>query len=152
MFEEQLSQTVISLIQNQGYTPFLQIPHFDGKIDFLGVNSSECIVIETKVSKWNKALKQAIRYGYGAERVFVALPEQTAQYVLDNFREKFESYGVGLISVTNDQAFILLESKYKSPSTIFKRLLLVQAQNRLLSSQKRVAEFIARFKDDRPLV
>lgn len=124
----------------------MEIPHFDGKIDFLGVSSSECIVIESKVSKWKKALKQAIRYGYGAEKVFVALPSPTAEYVSQKFGEQFEFYGIGLIEVREDQAIVLIECKYKEPSTVFKQLLLGQAQNRLLNSQNRVTEFIARFK------
>ena len=146
MFEEQLSQGIISYIKNEGYTPFLEIPHFAGKIDFLGVNRSECIVIESKVSKWKDALKQAIRYGYGAEKAYVALPSPTAKYVAKNFKEKFEFYGIGLIEANENCAVVLIESKHKEASPIFKQILIDQAKNRLQKSQSRVGQFIVRFR------
>lgn len=147
MFEEQLSQSIIAFIEKEGYTPYLEIPHFSGKIDFLGVNSSKCIVIESKVSKWKHALKQAIRYGYGAEKAYVALPPPISQYVANNYGEKFNYYGVGLIEIAEGNAIILLECKNKRPSPVFKRILLGQARNRLQKSQERVAQFVERFKE-----
>jgi hypothetical protein len=146
LFEEQLSQGVISFIQDEGYTPFMEIPHFTGKIDFLGINSSECIVIESKVHKWKDALKQAIRYGYGAEKAYVALPHPTAEYVAGKFKEKFEFYGIGLIKVVDNHAVVLIDGKYKKPSIVFKEILLGQAQHRLQSSQSRITEFLERFR------
>ena len=146
MFEEQLSQGIITFIEDEGYIPFLEIPHFSGKIDFLGINSSECLVIESKVSKWNDALKQAIRYGYGAERAYVALPAPTAGYVLNNFKEKFEFYGIGLIQASENSAIVLLKCKRKKASPIFKQILLEQARNRVRNSNSRVDKFIMRYR------
>lgn len=147
MFEEQLSQGIISFIEKEGYTPFLEIPHFSGKIDFLGVNSTKCIVIESKVSKWKHALKQAIRYGYGAEKAYVALPPPISKYVATNYAEKFNFYGVGIIEIEEGHAVILLDCKNKKPSPVFKRILLGQARNRIQKSQDRVTQFVERFRD-----
>ena len=146
MFEEQLSQGIISYIKSEGYTPLLEIPHFAGKIDFLGVNPSGCIVIESKVSKWKDALKQPITYGYGAEKAYVALPSPTAGYVAKNFKEKFELYGIGLIEANENYAVVLIECKQKNASPIFKQILIDQAKERLQNSQNRVTKFIKRFK------
>jgi hypothetical protein len=133
-------------MQNEGYTPFLEIPHFEGKIDFLGINSSECLVIEAKVNKWNKALKQAIRYGYGAEKAFVALPAITAKNVSKNYAQLFQAYGIGLIAIGEEDTKILIECKIKKPSGVFKKILIEQAQQRMQSSKNRVTEFVTRFK------
>ena len=148
MFEEQLSQAIISFIREEGYTPFVQIPHFMGRIDFLGINNSECIVIESKINKWKSALKQAIRYGYGAEKTYVALPSPTASYVASNFKEKFEQYGIGLIDVNEAYAIVLIDCKNKAPSPIFKQIILNEAQERLSKSQRRIDEFVRRFKNE----
>lgn len=147
MFEEQLSQGIISFIEKEGYTPFLEIPHFSGKIDFLGVNSTKCIVIESKISKWNHALKQAIRYGYGAEKAYIALPPPISKYVATNYAEKFYFYGVGIIEIANSDAVVLLDCKNKRPSPIFKRILLGQVRSRKQKSKDRVTQFVERFKD-----
>ena len=148
MFEEQLSQRIISFIQEEGYTPFVQIPHFMGRIDFVGINDSECIIIESKISKWKSALKQAIRYGYGAEKSYVALPSPTASYVASHFKEKFERYGIGLIDVSEICAHVLIDCQNKTPSPIFKQIILGEAQDRLSKSQGRVGKFIGRFKNE----
>lgn len=128
--------------------PFVQIPHFMGRIDFLGIKDSECIVIESKISKWKSALKQAIRYGYGAEKTYVALPSPTALYVASNFKEKFENYGIGLIDISEACAIVLIDCPSKSPSPVFKQIILSEAYDRLNSSQRRIGDFIRRFKNE----
>jgi hypothetical protein len=131
---------------DEGYTPFLQVPHFSGKIDFLGVNSNECIIIESKISKWKCALKQAIRYGYGADKAFVALPSSVAIYVANNFKNQFEQYQVGLLEICENCTNMLIESDRKVPSPVFKRILLRQVSNRQKESRQRVTELIERYR------
>ena len=147
LFEEQLGQNIIAFMEKAGYTPFVEVPHFSGKIDFLGVNSNECIIIESKISKWKCALKQAIRYGYGADKAYVALPPPTALYVAINFKDQFRQYNIGLMEVGENHTNILIDSKRKSPSPVFKKILLCQANNRLKRSQKRVTKLVKRFKE-----
>lgn len=148
MFEEQLSQTIIAFIQEEGYTPFVQIPHFMGRIDFVGINDYECIVIESKIGKWKNALRQAVRYGYGAEKTYVALPSPTASYVARHFKEKFEQYGIGLIDANETGAIVLIDCRNKAASPIFKQIILNEAHDRLIRSQGRIGEFTRRFKNE----
>ena len=145
MFEERMSQKIISFIEREGYFPLVQIPHFMGSIDFVGINASECIIIESKISKWKDCLRQAIRYGYGAEKAYVALPAPLAAYVAKNFEKKFVKYGIGIIEVDENTISILIECNYKSPSSVFKQMILTVAQTRLNKSRERVSEFTGRF-------
>lgn len=138
MYEEQLQQSVLSFVEREGYTFFVQIPHLMGSIDVVGIKGSECIVIETKVSKWKSALRQALGYGYGAEKSYIALPDPTAKNVLEKHREIFERYGIGIIEVS-DSASIILASETKIPSPVFKQIILNQVHNRKLSQADRVS-------------
>lgn len=145
MYEEQLSEGIISFLIGKGYKPIVQVQHPTGSIDFVGVNSSECIVIESKISKWKSALRQAIRYGYGAEKAYVALPPPTAEYVANNFRDAFEKYGVGLMQVAESDVAILINCKSNIASPVFKRIILNEAEGRLLKSESRIQQFVGRF-------
>ena len=145
MYEEQLYQGIVSFIEKEGYASYVQIPIFSGKIDFVGVKNSECMVIESKINHWKKALKQALKYGHGAERVFVALPSPTSKYVMENYKQTFEGYGVGIIDVSADTS-IILDCMTKQPSTAFKRMILDEVEYRKIKSQNRVFKFKERLK------
>lgn len=141
MFEEQMVERIMTFMEKEGYAAFPQIPLFLGKIDFVGINTdSECLVIESKVSNWKKALKQALRYGYGAEKAYVALPRRTAKNVERRHRTVFERYELGLIEVSED-ANILISCKSKTPSSIFKQIILTEIQRRKTRSLRRIAKF-----------
>lgn len=146
MFEEQMGDKIISFIQKEGYTAFPQIPLFLGKIDFVGINEdSECLIIESKVKKWKKALKQALRYGYGAEKAYIALPAPTARNIERKHREVFENYEVGLIEISKE-VNVLIPCRTKIPSSIFKQIILSEAQKRQVMSGIRIAKFRERCK------
>lgn len=147
MFEEQMGDQIASFIKKKGYKVFPQIPLFLGKIDFVGINvDSECLIIESKVNKWKKALKQALKYGYGAERAYVALPTPTARNIERKHRKMFENYKIGLIEVS-EEVNILISCKIKKPSLIFKEIILREARERGVRSHERVAKFKERWKE-----
>ncbi len=128
-------------IQNEGYRVHSQIASFTGKIDFVGVNkNSECVVIESKVKDWKKALKQALRYGYGAEKAYVALPAPKARNVEKKHGRLFKNYNIGLIEISQDVK-ILISSKEKTPSFIFKQIILDETQKRKSQSRNRIEKF-----------
>lgn len=147
MFEEQMSQKVLSFIREEGYLPLVQVAFFIGYVDFVGIKQHECLVVESKVSKWKIALKQALRYGYGAEKAYVALPAPTASHVVNKHRDIFVKYGIGIVEVA-DIATILLECKRKNPSSVFKQIILNEAHERLKRSNERVSKLKRRLKDD----
>jgi len=135
MFEEQIGEKIYSFLQEEGYTTFPQIPLFLGKIDFVGINSdSECLVVETKIAKWKKALKQALGYGYGAEKAYIALPAPTASNIEKKHRATLEHYKIGLIEVSTDVT-ILIQSETKEPSLVFKEIILNEIQKREIRSR-----------------
>lgn len=152
MFEEQMEEKILSFIRKEGYAAYPQIPMFLGKIDFVGVNeNSECLVIESKVKNWKKALKQALRYGYGAEKVYVALPTPTARNIEKKYREIFENYKIGLIEISKE-VDVLISCKAKAPSVIFKQVILNKVEKRKVMSHQRIMKFKERFKNDWTLV
>lgn len=151
MFEEQMTQSLLDFVEGKGYIPYVQIPLFVGSIDFVGINDSECIIIESKVNKWRKALKQALRYGYGAEKAYVALPRPTSRNVLKKHREKFVKCGIGLIEVA-EVTQVLIDSKHRKPSSLFKQMILDEIEQRERKCRKRIVEFKGRTKIDRTLV
>lgn len=136
-------ESILSFIQNEGYLPFVQIPHLIGCIDFVGIKDSECLVIEGKVNKWKNALKQALKYGYGAEETYIALPNPTAGNVASKHRKTFEKYGVGIIEVAEITS-IVLACERKMPSPIFKQMILNEIQRRKRRRDDRVVAFRGR--------
>lgn len=146
MFEELMCESVLSFIQKEGYLPFVQIPHLMGCIDFVGIRDSECLVIESKVNKWKDALKQALKYGYGAEETYVALPDPTAKNVASKHGKTFEKYGVGIIEVAEATSIVLVCER-KMPSPVFKQIILNEVQRRKRGRDGRVSAFRGRLKE-----
>lgn len=141
MFEEQIGEGIYSFLQEEGYTVFPQIPLFLGTIDFVGIKEdSECLVVETKVSKWKKALKQALRYGYGAEKAYIALPAPTATNIAKEHIETFENYKIGLIEVSTEVK-ILIPCKTRTPSQLFKQIIMNEIKKREVRSRERISKF-----------
>lgn len=146
MFEEQLHQSLLSFIEGEGYSHFVEIPLLMGSIDIVGIKGSECLVIETKIAKWKNALKQAIGYGYGAEKTYVAMPQPTARNVAEKHGATFEKYGVGIIEVS-DIVNILLDCEDKTPSPVFKQIIFNEVQNRKQRRENRVLALRRRFEE-----
>ena len=141
-----MGDKIISFIQKEGYMVFPQIPLFLGKIDFVGINrNSECLVVESKVKKWKKALKQALRYGSGAEKAYVALPAPTARNVERKHRKVFENYEIGLMEVSGE-VNIIIPCETKMPFSIFKEIILREVQEREVRSHERISRFKERYK------
>ena len=149
MYEEQLRDPIIRFLTERGYRVYDQVPLFNGKIDFVGINNEDqCIVVEAKISKWKDAFKQALNYGYGADFVFVALPYKTAKYVVKNHSSIFTDYNVGIIGVEKTGAEILLPSNKHELSLIIKNKILNNTINRTKESVMRVQNFKARHNID----
>lgn len=139
-------QGIIAFMEREGYWPFVQVPLLTGHVDFVGIRDSECLVIESKIGKWKSALKQALAYGYGAEKVYVALPNPTAKYVACTFRKTFEKYRVGIIEVA-ETANVILNCECKTPSKVFKQLILAEVQERKRKRDYRLSEFRGRLRE-----
>jgi hypothetical protein len=145
LFEEQMYESILSFIQKEGYLPFVQIPHLSGRIDFVGIKDSECLIIEGKVNKWKNGLKQALKYGYGAEEAYVALPDPIARNVAKRHGKTFEKYGVGIIEAA-EAASIVLSCERRMPSPVFKQIILNEVQRRKCGRDDRVSMFKGRLR------
>jgi hypothetical protein len=141
MFEEQMIDKIFNFISDSGYNPFSQIPLLYGKIDFVGVNDLECMVIESKIKNWKSAVKQVISYGYGADYSYIAFPEHTAYYINKKYPEVLKKYSIGLLSVdliNEKKVEILIEPKKKTSSLLFKNNILCEINKRKNESENRV--------------
>jgi len=142
-----MGDPIYSFIQEQGYSVYPQIPVFVGKADFVGINKDkECLIVESKVGKWEKALKQALRYGYGAEKAYIALPAPTASNVEKKYRKRFEDCEIGLIEVS-EEVRVLIPCRIRTPSFIFKRLILSEVQKRATTSHEKISKFKERYRE-----
>ena len=146
-YEEIMEDKILKFIEDEGYFPYVQIPFSLGKIDFVGINDNECIIIETKIKNWKKALKQTILYGYGVEKAYIALPNPTASYVQNKYYDLLMKYDIGLIEVTNS-AKILIQSKNKEPSKIFKNIILKEIFERKKRSNLRINKLLEKYNND----
>jgi len=146
MYEEQLRDPIISLLSEAGFKVYDQLPLFNGKIDFVGINDqNQCIVIEAKISKWKDAFKQALNYGYGADYVYIAMPNKIAHYVSDNYYDMFNQYRVGIISIKDGGAEILISSFKPEHSQVIKSKIIDNTNLRISNSEKRIKDFKMRF-------
>lgn len=78
---------------------FLEAPFYDHRIDIFGFSQADgsCIAVELKLTRWQRALEQALIYQLCADYAYVAMPKHALVPVpLDRFRE----HGVGLIAVS----------------------------------------------------
>lgn len=68
------------------------------------------IAIEAKLKNWKRALFQAYRYNFVADKSFVVLPEKNIKPALANISE-FEFFNVGLIGVTDTEIIVHYKPK-----------------------------------------
>ena len=147
MYEEQLRDPIISFLSDSGFRVYDQIPLFNGKIDFVGINNqNQCIVIETKISKWKDALKQALSYGYGADYVYVAMPYKIAKYISENYFELFDDYNIGLIGVKEEKVEVFISSFKPDFSQTIKNKLMYNIEIRESNSEERIENLKVRYK------
>jgi len=112
----------------------------------LGYNDSEFIVIESKISKWKNAIKQILRYGYGADQQYIAMPLKTANHIYKNYSMIFSKYKIGLLAVDFDSVEVLMKYNNDYCSPIVKRNMMNLVQSRINKRNKRMSEFKQRFE------
>jgi len=73
----------------------------------------EVITIEAKVKNWKRAVEQAVRNRIFSHKSFVALPSLVAVRVQNE--DIFQNYGIGLLSVSNDEVRIIRRAPRNQP-------------------------------------
>lgn len=116
--ECELLYPVIALFQKADYATVLEAKLSRKRIDvlFIPIARGHWISVELKVRDWKTALWQAALNIHLADRSYVALWHTSTPSALSN-RELFQSYGVGIVSVSRSQASIVLDGRCLPSST-----------------------------------
>jgi hypothetical protein len=116
--ETKLLSPVLALFKLPGYQTVLEAKLSRKRIDVLLVPNEEgpWISIELKVENWKKALWQAAINTQLSDRSYVALWHTRVRSALER-ESLFRSYRVGIISVSEASAEIVLESTITANST-----------------------------------
>ena len=96
--EKEMLWPVEDFLKKQGYAVYHEVPLLSKKIDLIGVKSgfNDILAVELKVSKWKKALEQAITDRLCANRVYVAI---SSKYIHRVKKELFREWGIGILEV-----------------------------------------------------
>jgi hypothetical protein len=99
--ERWLTLPVEKHLVRRGFTRVTtELPFFEQRIDVYGYakTRNETVAVELKLTKWKRAVKQALLYQLCADLVYVAMPARSAKRV---HREELSEHGIGLISVAD---------------------------------------------------
>ncbi len=110
--EAELAEPTKQLFSRNGFVSFdeLRIPVGQKRVDLMMVhkNYPKMVAVELKVSDWKTAVRQALLDTHCAHFSYVALWHKAVPNV---DRAWLEKSGVGLISVTNEQAEIKVKAR-----------------------------------------
>jgi hypothetical protein len=110
--ESQLAEPTRQLFSRSGYVPFdeIRIPVGQKRVDLMMVHRSypKMVAVELKVSDWKTAVRQALFDTHCSHFSYVALWHEACPNVDKTWLEKT---GVGLISVTTEQAEIEVRAR-----------------------------------------
>jgi hypothetical protein len=116
--EWMLAEPVTRYIARRGFTRVeAELQFYDSRMDLYGFSRKLglTLAVELKLSKWRRAIKQALRYQLCADLVYVAVPSETVGLV---DLEQLRITGIGLISVTKQRCREILSpvaSRYVRP-------------------------------------
>lgn len=109
MREDQLVEIVCNHFKNLGYEVDREVKLKSKSIDIVA-KKEKTIAIEVKVSNWKRAFQQALTYRFGADFVYVAMPEQVIHRI---DKEAFEEKGIGILSIGNSVRTVLEAKEQK---------------------------------------
>jgi len=100
--ESALVKRVANYFSGKKFKVYFEIPIFSKICDVLchDEKNNKIIAIEVKMSKWGNAIRQARIYQFGADEVFIAIPEIFI-HRLQNNQAICLKYGIGIISINN---------------------------------------------------
>ncbi len=96
--ESDLHEPVATWLRGEGFDVRMEVPILGRRADLVGSRGTTVAAIEMKMHRWGEALRQAIAYQIGADRVWVAMPLAAASRAYRQ-RWTFEAQGVGLLAV-----------------------------------------------------
>jgi hypothetical protein len=111
--DERKKKSALKWLISNGFVEELS----DGKIrtaPHLRRHITSSYSIELKLENWKKAVKQAFRSKSFSDYQYVALDDEYVIRAIDNI-DVFEEYGIGLISIDQDQYFVHYEPDRQTP-------------------------------------
>ncbi len=105
--EKQVVEAVIDFIATMGFEHVLEFPLLGKVADVYAFRRDldVSLAVECKETNWRGALRQAVAYQVAADLVFLAMP---APHVTDNVTREMRQRGIGVISVADDGATVVL--------------------------------------------
>ena len=116
---------------------FLEVPFARKSIDLVfSTGSLRCLhAVEAKVGDWRNGLKQAALNQLFAQRAYLAVPKPLGERLIESQRTQFNKFGVGLISVGNGRAELVIPARRVGA---FRRGLYREVKWRLLRAEAAV--------------
>lgn len=99
--ESQLVAPVARFARRKGFRlQAVELQFYEHRIDLYGfsLRKNETVAIELKLTKWRRALEQALLYQLCSDLVYIAMPERSARKV---DMAELKNRGIGLITVSD---------------------------------------------------
>jgi hypothetical protein len=97
--EVSLIKPVVSFLKKNSFSNCVEeLSFYDHRIDIYGFSKkvNQTVAVELKLTKWQKAIKQALVYQLCSDLVYIAMPFRN---ILKLNLIELEKYGIGLIVV-----------------------------------------------------
>lgn len=107
-------RAIINLLEEQGFVEFRDTSHLVVRKKYRPA-AEEFVSIEAKLSDWKSGVYQAMKYKAFSNSSYLAISEK---YLPKVDRDFLRSRGIGLISVSNEVATIVLKAKKNRPVSI----------------------------------
>lgn len=121
------TQAIINTLKKMGFVEYRDEKHLVVRRKYRPI-VEEFVSIEAKLSDWKSGIYQAARYKSFSNSSYLAISEDYIENVDRNFLKK---NGIGLITVSNEGASIIVKAKKNKPTSIVSHYYLCE---RLLNS------------------
>lgn len=112
--EADLARPVARFLRNRTFEKQLsEVSFYEYKMDMYGYSSREelTVAVELKLSKWSRAVDQALLYQLCSDLVYIAMPTNVARKIDLTL---LQEHGLGLIAVEKDRCRELLSPRVSS--------------------------------------
>lgn len=109
--ERDLLVRVATYVRGKGYTTqAIELRFYEYKIDLYAFSkrTGKTLAIELKLTKWKRALQQALIYQLCSDFVFIALPLRVVDHVDPTL---LRAHGIGLIAVCSNNCRTIVEAE-----------------------------------------
>jgi hypothetical protein len=98
LLEIDLVGPISRYFHDHGYSIALEVPVYRNRADLVAYTETELIAVELKLTKWQRALRQAGYYQLGADFTYIAMPFNEA-FEVHKRRKLLKNEHVGLLAV-----------------------------------------------------